>query len=86
MNWILDVGFVAKASSFTPRPSVLYLEAQMSATNVSWVDKEVTHFHEPKVHKEVGACQRVERASLLICGLERMSRIKKNEVALHETL
>ena len=48
----------------------------MSGTNVSWVDKEATHFHEPKVHKEVGACRRVERASLLICGLERMSRMK----------
>jgi len=73
---MLDGRLEAKASSLKPRPSLLYLEAQMSATNVSWVDKEVTHFHEPKVHKEVGACQRVERASLLICGLERMSRMK----------
>ena len=73
---MLDVGFVAKASSLKPRPSLLYLEAQMSGTNVSWVDKEATHFHDPKVHKEVGACRRVERASLLICGLERMSRMK----------
>jgi hypothetical protein len=40
---MLDVGFVAKASSLTPRPSLLYLEAQMSGRNVSWVDKEATH-------------------------------------------
>jgi hypothetical protein len=34
---------VAKASSLKPRPSLLYLEAQMSGRNVSWVDKEATH-------------------------------------------
>ena len=73
---MLDVGFVAKVGSLTPRPSLLYLEAQMSGSNVSWVDIEATHFHEPKVHKEVGVCRRVERASLLICGLEMMSRMK----------
>jgi hypothetical protein len=41
---MLDVGFLAKASSLTPRPSLLYLEAQMSGRNVSWIDKEATHF------------------------------------------
>jgi hypothetical protein len=40
---MLDVGFVANASSLKPRPSLLYLEAQMSGRNVSWVDKEATH-------------------------------------------
>jgi hypothetical protein len=41
---MLDIGFVAKASSLAPRPSLLYLEAQMSGRNVSWVDKEAMHF------------------------------------------
>ena len=40
---MLDGGLVAKASSLKPRPSFLYLEAQMSGRNVSWVDKEATH-------------------------------------------
>jgi hypothetical protein len=40
---MLDVGFVAKASSLTLRPSILYLETQMSGRNVSWVDKEAMH-------------------------------------------
>jgi hypothetical protein len=40
---MLDVGFVAKAGSLRPRPSLLYLEAQMSGRKVSWVDKEATH-------------------------------------------
>ena len=40
---MLDGGLVAKASSLKPRPSLLYLEAQMSGRNVSWVDKEAMH-------------------------------------------
>jgi hypothetical protein len=40
---MFDVGFVAKASSLMPRPSLLYLEAQLSGRKVSWVDKEATH-------------------------------------------
>ena len=36
----LDGGFVAKASSLEPRPSHLYLEAQMDGRYVSWGDKE----------------------------------------------
>jgi hypothetical protein len=40
---MLDVGKVAKSSSLAPRPNLLYLEAQMSGTNVLWVDKETTH-------------------------------------------
>ena len=36
----LDGGFVAKASSLEPRPSHLYLEAQMNGRYVSWGDKE----------------------------------------------
>jgi hypothetical protein len=31
---------VAKANSLKPRPSMLYLEAQVNGRNVSWVDKE----------------------------------------------
>ena len=38
-----DVGFIAKASSLTPRPSLFYHEAQMNGRNVSWVDKEAMH-------------------------------------------
>ena len=37
---MLDGGFVAKASSLEPRPSHLYLEAQMNGRYVSWGDKE----------------------------------------------
>jgi hypothetical protein len=40
---MLDVGFVAKANSLRPRPSLLYLEVQMSSRNVSCVDKEAMH-------------------------------------------
>jgi hypothetical protein len=40
---MLDVGFVAKASSLRPKPSLLYLEAQISGRNVSWVYKNATH-------------------------------------------
>jgi hypothetical protein len=40
---MLDGGLVAKANSLKPRPSLLYLEAQMSGRNVSWVDKEAMH-------------------------------------------
>jgi hypothetical protein len=40
---MLNGGLVTKASSLRPRPSVLYLEAQMSGRNVSCVDKEATH-------------------------------------------
>jgi hypothetical protein len=40
---MLDGGLVAKASSFKPRPSLLYLEAQMNGRNVSRVDKEAMH-------------------------------------------
>jgi hypothetical protein len=40
---MLDIGFVAKASSLAPRPSLLYLEAQMNGKNISWIDKEATH-------------------------------------------
>ena len=47
---MLDGGFVAKASSLKPRPSLLYLEAQMNGRYVSWVDKEATNsFMSPKL-------------------------------------
>jgi hypothetical protein len=52
---MLDVGFVAKASSLKPKPSLLYLEVQMSGRNVSWVDKEATHsFMSLKLIRKLG--------------------------------
>jgi hypothetical protein len=46
---------VAKASSLAPRPSLLYLEAQMSDRNVSSVDKEATHsFMSLKLTRKLG--------------------------------
>jgi hypothetical protein len=52
---MLDVGFVAKASSLKPKPSLLYLKAQMSGRNVSWVDKEATHsFMSLKLIRKLG--------------------------------
>ena len=47
---MLDSSFVTKASSLKPRPSILYLEAQMYGRNVSWVDKVTTYsFLSPKL-------------------------------------
>jgi hypothetical protein len=40
---MLDIDFLAKASSLRPRRSLLYLEAEMSGRNISCVDKEATH-------------------------------------------
>ena len=40
VDQMLDGGFVAKVSSLEPRPSHLYLEAQMNGRYVSWGDKE----------------------------------------------
>jgi hypothetical protein len=52
---MLDVGFVAKGSSLRPRPSLLYLEAEMSGRNVSWVDKKATHsFIRLKLTRKLG--------------------------------
>ena len=52
---MLDGGLVAKASSLTPRPSLLYLEAQVSGRNVSLVDKEATHsFMSLKLTRKLG--------------------------------
>jgi hypothetical protein len=46
---------VAKASSIAPRPSLLYLEAQMSRRNVSSVDKEATNsFMRLKLTRKLG--------------------------------
>jgi hypothetical protein len=58
---MLDVGFVDKANILKPRPNFLYLEAQMSGRNVSWIDKGAMHdFMSIKSHKEVGACRCVK--------------------------
>ena len=52
---MLDVGFMAKASSLKPKPSLWYLEAQMSGRNVLWIDKEATHsFMSLKLIKKLG--------------------------------
>jgi hypothetical protein len=57
VNWMLDVGFVAKASSLTPMPSLLYLEAQISTRNISWVDKEAMHsFVSLKLTRNLQGC------------------------------
>ena len=54
-NRMLEGGFVAKASSFKPRPSLLYLEAQINGKNVSClVDTWATHsFMSPKLAREL---------------------------------
>ena len=41
---MFDGGFVAKGSSLKPRPSLMYLEAQMIGRIVSGVDMEAMHF------------------------------------------
>jgi hypothetical protein len=52
---MFDVGFVAKASSLVPRPSLLYLEVQISGKNVSSVDKKATHsFMSLKLTRKLG--------------------------------
>jgi hypothetical protein len=52
---MLDGGLVVKASSLKPRPSLLYLEAQMNGRNVSSVDKEATHsFMSLKLTRKLG--------------------------------
>jgi len=52
---MLDTGFMAKATTLKPRPSLLYLGVQVSGRNVSWVDREETHsFMNPKFTRKVG--------------------------------
>ena len=53
---MLEGGFVAKASSLKPRPSLLYLEAQINGKNVSClVDTRAMHsFMSPKLARELG--------------------------------
>jgi hypothetical protein len=52
---MLDVGFVTKASSLTPKPRVSYLEAQRNGRNVSWVDIEAMHsFRSKKLLRKLG--------------------------------
>ena len=52
---MLDDGFVAKASSLKPRPSILYLEVQMNGRLVSWVNKDLKHsFMSPKLTRGLG--------------------------------
>ena len=53
---MLEGGFVAKASSLKPRPSLLYFEAQINGKNVSClVDTGATHsFMSLKLAKELG--------------------------------
>ena len=53
---ILEGGFVAKASSLKPRPSLLYIKAQINGKNVSClVDTGAMHsFMSPKLTRELG--------------------------------
>jgi hypothetical protein len=53
---MLDGGFVAKASSIKPRPSLLYLDGQMKGRNVKCMDIKGTmySFMSPKLTRELG--------------------------------
>ena len=56
---MLDDGFVAKASSLKPRPSLLYIMARINGRHVSWIDKEATHsFMSPKLTRGLGLADR----------------------------
>ena len=56
VDQMLEGGFIAKASSLKPRPSLLYLEAQINGKNVSClVDTGTMHsFMSPKLARELG--------------------------------
>jgi predicted aspartyl protease len=60
---MLEVGFVAKASGFKPRPSLLYLEAQIRNRGLSClIDTGTTHsFMSLNLATELGL--RVQKAS-----------------------
>ena len=53
---MLEGGFVAKASSLKPKPSLLYLEIQINGKNVSClIDTGAMHFFmSPKLARELG--------------------------------
>ena len=53
---MLEGGFVAKASSLKPRPSLLYLEAKIAGRNVSCLvgTGATRYFMSPKLAKELG--------------------------------
>ena len=55
-NQMLEGGFVAKASSLKPRPSLLFLEAQIKGRDISClIDTGATHsFMSPKLARELG--------------------------------
>jgi hypothetical protein len=62
VDQILECGFVAKASSLKPRPSLLYLEAQISNRDTSFfVDTGATYSMSPNLAKELGL--QVQKAS-----------------------
>ena len=75
---MLEGGFEAKASSLKPRPSLLYLEAQINGKNVSClVDIGATHsFMSPKLARDLGLPTR-RAGSPSTCGLQRASRMRR---------
>ena len=89
---MLEGGFVAKASSLKPsslkpRPSLLYLEAQIKRKNVSClVDTGATHsFMSPKLARELGLPMR--RAGKPInMRFAKGEPYESKEVALHVNL
>ena len=62
VNRMLDGGFVAKASNLKPKPSILYLEAQINAKNVSCMSgqKDNALLHKAKDHKGIRTCKGIE--------------------------
>ena len=83
---ILDGGFLAKASSLKPKPSLLCLQAQMNARNVSWVDNEAKHyFLSLKLTRSWGLSTRRARKPIHM-RFGKDEPHETNEVALHVAL
>ena len=84
---MLEGGFVAKASSLKPKPSLLYQKAQINGKNVSClVDTGATHsFMSPKLARELGLpTQRMGKPINVRFAKDKPYEIK--EVALHVNL
>ena len=75
---MLEGGFVAKASSFKPRPSLLYLKAQINGKIAScFVDTRAMHsFMSPKLAREL---------SLPTCRVGKSIKVRIAKDELYET-
>ena len=84
---MLEGGFVAKASSLKPRPSLLYLEAQINGKIVSClVDTGATHsFMSPKLARKLGLPTRRAGKPINVQSAKEKPHETK-EVALHVNL